>query len=87
MLSDMSRLKASKEKAVVTAEINTLPSQTAFGALMAGWEKLPPEVLNRGLRTVVRAVVVKKHEQKWHRGTVRVVGQWEPDLQLVRPTG
>lgn len=81
LLAELERLEASKETSTVSVEINSLPSQTTFGALLKGWEHLSPQVFNQGLKAVVRHLLVTKAPNPHGHSLVRVVGAWEPDLR------
>ena len=85
--AEIDHLQASKEKSSVEVVVNTMPSQTAFGAVVEGWSLLDPAVVNEGLRQLIRKVVVTRSAQPYVRGDVRVVGMWEPDLQVVQAAG
>ncbi|WP_020142200.1 recombinase family protein [Terracoccus sp. 273MFTsu3.1] len=77
ILEQRERLEAAKDSANIAVKVNAIPSLTVFGAVLAGWERLSPAVMNEALQAVVGEVLVYKADQRWARSRLRVVGQWE----------
>lgn len=82
--ADRERLRESRTARAVDVEVNNLPQMDAFGALLAGWEHLPPEVVNKGLRAVVREIRVAKNSEHMGPSLVRIIGAWEEDRPALK---
>lgn len=85
ILEQRDRLEASKNTASLAVRVNAMPSMTVFGAVLAGWERLSPAVVNEAMQAVVGEVLVHKADKRWARSELRIIGQWEdlvsPDLR------
>lgn len=75
--ADLARLRELSETLGTEVAVHDIPAHTAFQAVLAGWDKLDPAVLNQGLRHLVGAIEITQAGGRNKTAAVQMFGTWE----------